>query len=84
MTPSASTRIPNARSYWKASRYRSLDRYPMILITPKEQKVIPITLPISTDADSGYVIKLIPMMHSTADRIIYPVFAIRIGVVFCI
>jgi hypothetical protein len=56
----------------------------MILITPKEQKVIPITLPISTDADSGYVIKLIPMMHSTADRIIYPVFAIRIGVVFCI
>ena len=51
ITPRAMSRMPNSRSYWNASRYRSLEKYPTSFTTPKAAIAAPSTRPIDDVSD---------------------------------
>ena len=72
--------MPNSRSYWKASRNRSREKYPTSLMMPNTTIAMPSARPITTADCAGRAMNSTPTTQNTADIMIYPVLAIRIGV----
>ena len=80
ITPRAMSRMPNSRSYWNASRYRSREKYPTSFTAPKAAIAAPSTRPIITAERAGRAMNRTPTTQNTMDMTTYPVLAARMGV----
>ena len=78
--PKAISSTPKARSYWKASRNRSRDRYPATFTAPNTIIPMPSSSPMTATDTPGHTNSTTPSTHSSTDMMMYPVLAARIGV----
>ena len=78
-TPREISRMPKARSYWNARRNRSLEKYAASFTMPNTIIAMPSTIPTTVTLSSGTAIITTPNTQSSAEIIIYDIFAAFIG-----